>query len=38
MPGQLLRFFIVFQMFQLPLLQLAVERFPLPVQFGRQRL
>jgi hypothetical protein len=37
MPGQLLRFFIVFQMFQLPLLQLPVERFPLPVQFGLQR-
>ena len=38
MPGQFLRFFIVFQMFQLPLLQLAVEGFPLPVQFGLQRL
>jgi hypothetical protein len=38
MPGQFLRFLIVFQMFQLPLLKLAVEGFPLPVQFGLQRL
>lgn len=37
MPGQFLRFFIVFQMFQLPLLKLAVEGFPLRVQFGLQR-
>ena len=38
MPGQLLRFFIVFQMLQLPLLKLTVEGFPLPVQFGLQHL
>lgn len=36
MPGQLLRFFIVFQMYQFPLLQLAVKCFPLPVHLGCQ--
>lgn len=36
MPGQFLRFFIAFQIFQLLLLQLVVEGFPLAMQFGLQ--
>lgn len=32
--GQLLRYCVVFQMLQLPLLQLPVKRLPLAVQFG----
>ena len=37
-PGQRLRVLVIFQMRQLALFQLAVERQPLHAQFGRQRV